>query len=79
MIRIFYRLDLTLSRLEKFLNGKTRNAWYYLEAPFNENGRYLVLQAQLRNSSTGFPGPISGGLLMSWNSIVILETTIVRQ
>lgn len=52
----FYRLDLTLSRLEKFLNGKTRNAWYYLEAPFNENGRYLVLQAQLRNSSTELPG-----------------------
>lgn len=52
----FYRLDLTLSRLEKFSNDKTRNAWYYLEAPFNENGRYLVLRAQLRNASTELPG-----------------------
>lgn len=52
----FIRLDLSLSRLEQFSNGKVRNSWYVLEAPFNENGRYLVLRAQLRNTSTELPG-----------------------
>jgi hypothetical protein len=52
----FYRLDLTLSRLETFSGGKTRQAWYFLQAPANENGRYLVLRGQLRNASTERPG-----------------------
>jgi hypothetical protein len=52
----FYRINLTLSRLERFSGGKTRNAWYFIEAPSNENGRYLVLRAQLRNASTELPG-----------------------
>lgn len=52
----FYRLDLTLARLERFKDGKVRNAWYFMEAPFNENGRYLVFRCQLRNASTELPG-----------------------
>jgi len=52
----FYRIDLTLSRLERFSNNKERNAWYFVEAPANEYGRYLVLKAQLRNASTEQPG-----------------------
>jgi hypothetical protein len=52
----FYRLDLTLGRIETFEGGKTRNAWYSVQAPANENGRYLVLTAQLRNASTEGPG-----------------------
>src|SRR5262249_42237144 len=52
----FYRINLHLSRLERFQGEKIRNAWYYLEAPFNENGRYLVLRALLRNASTELPG-----------------------
>lgn len=58
----YYRIDLTFSRLERFKiaehNEKLRSAWYMIEAPFNENGRYLVLTAQLRNSST--ESPLSG-------------------
>lgn len=49
-----YRVDLTLSRLEEFLVGgrkRKRNCWYVLEAPFNELGRFLVFDAQVRNSS----------------------------
>lgn len=51
--QLFYRLDLTLSRLEEFgeTQTKRRNAWYYLEAPFNEDGRFLVFRAQLRNTA----------------------------
>lgn len=50
----FYRVDLTLSRLETFTTDsgeRARNCWYILEAPFNETGRFLVFNAQLRNSS----------------------------
>lgn len=50
----FFRLDLTLSRLEEFCikgSKKRRNCWYMLEAPFNERGRFLVLTAQMRNMS----------------------------
>jgi hypothetical protein len=50
----FYRLDVNFSRLEEFnVAGisKSRNCWYILEAPFNEKGRFILLTAQLRNSS----------------------------
>ncbi|WP_328756597.1 hypothetical protein [Streptomyces sp. NBC_00271] len=43
-----YRLDLTISRRETF-GDKARNTWVVVEAPFNENGRFIVLTAQLRN------------------------------
>jgi hypothetical protein len=45
-----YRLDLTLSKRE-ILNGKARNTWISVEAPFNEGGRFIVVTAQLRNTS----------------------------
>jgi hypothetical protein len=47
----FYRLDLAVSKQEDF-GGLSRNVWYYVEAPFNRNGRFIVFTAQLRNSST---------------------------
>jgi hypothetical protein len=47
----FYRIDLTVSRREMFEGGITRNTWYFLEAPFNEGGRFIELTAQLRNTS----------------------------
>ncbi|WP_338702110.1 hypothetical protein V2W30_32590 [Streptomyces sp. Q6] len=51
-----YRLDLTISKREKFkdpLRGteKPRNTWITIEAPFNENGRFIVFTAQLRNTA----------------------------
>lgn len=45
-----YRLDLTLSKRE-VLGGKARNTWITVEAPFNEGGRFIVVTAQLRNTS----------------------------
>lgn len=54
----FFRIDLTLSRLEHFadtLHPRYRNCWYILEAPFNELGRFLVLRAQMRNVSHELP------------------------
>lgn len=51
----FYRLDLTVSRLDSLTSGagepKSRNCWYKLEAPFNENGRFMILSAMMFNSS----------------------------
>lgn len=54
----FLRLDLTVSRIEKFRiagKEKLRNAWYFLEAPSNEQGKFLAFRAQLRNSSSDQP------------------------
>lgn len=51
----FFRLDLTMSRLDSLVTSEgdvaSRNCWYKLEAPFNENGRFIVLTANMRNSS----------------------------
>jgi hypothetical protein len=47
----FYRLDLTLSKRETF-GDINRNAWYFIEAPFNQNGRFIVFTAQLRNAAS---------------------------
>lgn len=50
----FPRLDLTVSRLERFAYAdveKWRNCWYMLEAPSNERSRFIVFTAQLRNVS----------------------------
>jgi hypothetical protein len=50
----FYRLDISFSRLDEFIvdgRSRLRNCWYSLEAPFNENGRFIVFTAQLRNTS----------------------------
>lgn len=48
----FYRLDLTLSKLQEFSGQRHRNTWYHVEAPFNENGRYIVFRAEMRNASS---------------------------
>lgn len=47
----FYRVDLTVSKHE-LIGGADRNVWYYIEAPFNRNGRFIVFTAQMRNTST---------------------------
>jgi hypothetical protein len=45
-----YRLDLTVSKRD-FFGPVSREVWYSLQAPFNEKGRFIVLKAQLRNTS----------------------------
>ena len=47
----FFRVDLSVSRRESFSGGVERNAWYIIEAPFNNVGKFIVLTAQFRNSS----------------------------
>jgi hypothetical protein len=46
-----YRLDLTISKREVF-GEKARNTWITVEAPFNQEGRFVVFTAQLRNAAT---------------------------
>ena len=46
----FHRVNLHVSKREVFA-GKVRNAWYIIEAPFNEAGRVLHCRFELRGTS----------------------------